>query len=91
MAGPVVHMQAALPVSTWCPHHLKSMLPYFSLLARFCSIRFSMKSSATTLLAAEASGPVNLRHAPAAGTGGGCGAGSGGMHGSRERRASWAG
>ena len=37
------------------------MLPYLPLLARFCSIRFSIKSSATTLLAAAASGPVNLR------------------------------
>lgn len=37
------------------------MLAQCALSARFWSIRFSIKSSATTDLAAAASGPVNLR------------------------------
>ncbi len=37
------------------------MLPWCPLATRFCSIRFSIKSRATTLLAFAASGPVNLR------------------------------
>ena len=41
--------------------HRKSMLPRWPLQARFWAIRFSIKSSATTDLAAAASGPVNLR------------------------------
>jgi hypothetical protein len=46
--------------STHIPH-LKSMLPKWAFEARFWSIRFSIKSRATTLLAAPASGPVNLQ------------------------------